>query len=270
MKHIPSDQSGFTLVELAIVLAIIGLLAGGIIGGQSLIRSSQVSAVAADFSRIRGGMNQFQQKYGYLPGDFPKATEVWGRADGGTPIEANCAAPDTTASPDGVTTCNGNGSGIMDGGNGENYRAWQHMAAAGYINGKFTGTYGPAGTWHSIVRVNQPEGPIKNSSYFIWNWGVTGDDGTFYAGSNINVIAFGLDVLNSWSNGGVLSAREAEGLDRKLDDGLPGKGMIRPIYVGNTNCTTSTSSATARYAVDRTEIACVMLIDKDFQNKSNL
>lgn len=42
-------QSGFTLIEIAIVLVIIGLLLGGILKGQELINSARVKNLASDF-----------------------------------------------------------------------------------------------------------------------------------------------------------------------------------------------------------------------------
>ena len=47
-----SQQSGFTLVEIAIVLVIIGLLLGGILKGQELINSAKVKNLANDFRVI--------------------------------------------------------------------------------------------------------------------------------------------------------------------------------------------------------------------------
>src|SRR6186997_1871304 len=64
-----SQQSGFTLVEIAIVLVIIGLLLGGILKGQELINSAKVKNLANDFRVIPTYIYAFQDKFKALPGD---------------------------------------------------------------------------------------------------------------------------------------------------------------------------------------------------------
>ena len=62
-------QSGFTLIEIAIVLVIIGLLLGGILKGQELINSARVKNLAADFRNIPVFIYGYQDKFKALPGD---------------------------------------------------------------------------------------------------------------------------------------------------------------------------------------------------------
>ena len=64
-------QRGFTLVEMGMVLAIIGFILAGILGGQSLIRSAKVSDVVAIVEDLRTASALFKQRFNYLPGDFP-------------------------------------------------------------------------------------------------------------------------------------------------------------------------------------------------------
>ncbi|MEI6762341.1 MAG: type II secretion system protein [Betaproteobacteria bacterium] len=66
-------QRGFTLVEMGIVLAIIGVILTGIFGGQSLIRSAKVSDVVAIVEDLRTATTLFKKRFNYLPGDFPAA-----------------------------------------------------------------------------------------------------------------------------------------------------------------------------------------------------
>jgi prepilin-type N-terminal cleavage/methylation domain-containing protein len=68
-----SQQSGFTLVEIAIVLVIIGLLLGGILKGQELINSARVKNLANDFRVIPTYIYAYQDKYRALPGDQAQA-----------------------------------------------------------------------------------------------------------------------------------------------------------------------------------------------------
>lgn len=61
---------GFTLVEMAIVLVIIGLLLGGVLQGQSLIRSMRVKDLVATAKDLTIASQQFKDRYRYLPGDW--------------------------------------------------------------------------------------------------------------------------------------------------------------------------------------------------------
>lgn len=64
-------KDGFTLVELAIVLVIIGLLIGGILAAKSMIGTSKITATTALIGQFDAGVMNFKTKYNYLPGDAP-------------------------------------------------------------------------------------------------------------------------------------------------------------------------------------------------------
>ncbi|PZU43073.1 MAG: prepilin-type cleavage/methylation domain-containing protein, partial [Sphingomonas sp.] len=64
---------GFSLVELSIVLVILGLLTGGILGGQSLIRAAEIRSIGVDFNRFSTATYTFRDKYMGLPGDITNA-----------------------------------------------------------------------------------------------------------------------------------------------------------------------------------------------------
>jgi len=66
------QQAGFTLIELAIVLVIIGLLLGGVLKGQELINSAKVKNMATDFKNIQVYIYGYQDKFRALPGDDSK------------------------------------------------------------------------------------------------------------------------------------------------------------------------------------------------------
>jgi prepilin-type N-terminal cleavage/methylation domain-containing protein len=86
------QQLGFTLIELAIVLVIIGLLLGGVLKGQELINSAKVKSMATDFKNIQVYLYGYQDKFKALPGDDRAAsTHLTGAANattGGTPGDA--------------------------------------------------------------------------------------------------------------------------------------------------------------------------------------
>jgi prepilin-type N-terminal cleavage/methylation domain-containing protein len=76
-------QRGFTLVEIAIVLVIIGLLLGGILKGQEMITQAKIKNIVADFSGVSAAYYGYQDRYRAIPGDDPNAGTRWGAVAGG-------------------------------------------------------------------------------------------------------------------------------------------------------------------------------------------
>jgi len=109
-------QKGFTLVEIAIVLVIIGLLLGGVLKGQELITNAKIKSVTSDFDNIIAGAYAYQDRTGHLPGD----------------------------SSDG--TLNGTFDGQI-----ANDQFWKDLRTQGFINGLSSGASGPThsldGSW---------------------------------------------------------------------------------------------------------------------------
>ena len=70
-------QAGFTLVEIAIVLVIIGLLLGGILKGQEMINQAKIKNLINDFNGISAAMYSYQDRYRALPGDDLNAAGRW-------------------------------------------------------------------------------------------------------------------------------------------------------------------------------------------------
>jgi prepilin-type N-terminal cleavage/methylation domain-containing protein len=77
-------ESGFTLVEIAIVLVIIGLLLGGILKGQEMITQAKIKNVINDFNGITAAMNSYQDRYRAIPGDDINAASRWAGAIAGS------------------------------------------------------------------------------------------------------------------------------------------------------------------------------------------
>jgi len=124
--------SGFTLLEMSIVIVIIALLVAGIVGGRTLIRAAELRGVISELDGYTKAVKTFQDKYLALPGDMSTAESYWG---------ADTACPNTAANNVRKTeTCNGDGNGQIALWNTstdaqsqwyETFRAWQHLSNAG-------------------------------------------------------------------------------------------------------------------------------------------
>ena len=112
-------QQGFTLVEIAIVLVIIGLLLGGILKGQEMITQAKIKNSIADFSGISAAYHGYQDRYRAIPGDDPGATRWTGAT-------------------------NGNGNGVVAGkynsstATDESLLWWDDLRRAGFVSGSGT------------------------------------------------------------------------------------------------------------------------------------
>lgn len=215
-------KKGFSLVEISVVMAIVGLLLGGVLAGQALLNGQRKNALISKAKELRFAIQQFKLKYGYYAGDFPTATQVWGRADGGSPVTANCAQPwDDNANPNG--TCNGDGNNSYDW--PEPARSWQQLRLAGMVNGLYDGV----SAYPPIPGITAPTMDGKLNSAFIPRSGIV--DSTnweFYQGDYSGAISYGFDDGSSVNGGGpIISGDDAFNIDRKVDDGLPATGSVR-------------------------------------------
>ncbi len=246
------SQHAFSLSELAVVLVIIGLVAGGIAAGRSMIRSSEMQHIGEEYQLYAGAMTTFIDKYGALPGDMPNATRYWGYAGNAAPATSCVSRASITA----VTvpgTCDGNGDGKLNlassnGNTSEQFRCWQHLAYAGLIQGKFSGNSGAVSVSDPDLGVNSPQSVFPHIG---WGCGyydnASGGNGYSFADDMTNWFVFGSEADNVWPDGPALTTQDAWDLDSKLDDGKPATGMVRGNVLGNCVNSTSTNDRTATY-----------------------
>ena len=129
-------QKGFTLVEIAIVLVIIGLLLGGILKGQEMIVQAKIKNVIADFSGIAAAYHGYQDRYRAIPGDDPNAGRWTGATVSAPPVGGN-----------GWVAGKYNSTTATD----ESRLFWDHLRRAGFVSG--TGTNQPFNATGGIVGV---------------------------------------------------------------------------------------------------------------------
>lgn len=252
-------KQGFSLVELSIVLVILGLLTGGVLTGQSLIRASELRAVTTEYNKYISATQAFRDKYFALPGDMNNAQSFWGVAHA-TP--ATCV---TTASTT-AATCNGNGDGIIlpSTGSNESFRFWQHLANAGLIEGQYDGiTHGA--TNYSATAANSPKSKLGNAYWLVWNWATLSAQGTFFDGVYNNSFIIGALVTDGSPSAAVFKPEEMWNIDTKIDDGKPAIGKV-VIHATLSACTTAsaTTTLTADYLLTGTSQTCAGVFRQAF------
>ncbi|OIP10418.1 MAG: hypothetical protein AUK49_04105 [Betaproteobacteria bacterium CG2_30_68_42] len=196
-------QSGFTLVEIAIVLVIIGLLLGGILKGQELIVQARIKNVVNDMNGISAAVYSYQDRYRAIPGDDKGACSRWNNqtyaGDGNGAVDPASAA----AAP-----C---GSFSLSPLPKENTLFWQHLRLSGLIGGDASNADEP---------LNAVGGKIV-----VWK------DPFASPGT---VVGFAVCATN-------LPAKVASAIDSQFDDGLPDKGSVRA--VAGTDLTAAVTTA---------------------------
>lgn len=247
--RIHATRHGFSLLELSISLAIIALLVGGIIVGQSMLRAAQIRAVAGEYSKYTGAIRQFENQFNALPGDMANATILWGKDN------ASCSGHSGTIATPG--TCNGDGDGIIERGSGanvtgESFRFWQHLALAGMIEGSYSGNAGPTNNFDILKGVNVPDSKLADATWYVYgNQSTFSGDTTIFNGVVSPFLQLGIAETAGTDNASyALAPTEMKSLDSKLDDGFPGLGNIRARHWAV--CTTAANSAayeTATYNV---------------------
>ncbi|MBP7132253.1 MAG: prepilin-type N-terminal cleavage/methylation domain-containing protein [Aquabacterium sp.] len=198
MKSLPTRlssrkaQSGFTLVEIAIVLVIIGLLLGGVLKGQELIENGRVKNAANDLNGISAAYTSYLDRYRRLPGD-----------DG-----PNVGALQARGGPWATITQAGNNNGVLAINAGATFQGtaveaqafFQHLRAAGFINGN------PADAGPNALPVNAWGGRL----------GVTA-----------NQAVQGRQAARPLTCMSGVPGKAAAALDVQLDDGVPSTGALR-------------------------------------------
>jgi prepilin-type N-terminal cleavage/methylation domain-containing protein len=188
-------QSGFTLVEIAIVLVVIGLLLGAIFKGEELIVQARVKSVIADFSGVLVAYHGYYDRYGALPGDDARAAARWAAATDG----------------------NGDGqiSGTYNNGNApcvagvESCSWWDHLRRGGFIAG--SGATQPRNASGGLV-------------------GGQSGDGTAPAYGPVLGAAAGVGGFTVLIQCSVnLPEKIAIAVDTQLDDGVRTSGAVRAI-----------------------------------------
>ncbi|MDQ5903007.1 MAG: hypothetical protein QG672_594 [Pseudomonadota bacterium] len=212
-----NQQSGFTLVEIAIVLVIIGLLLGGVLKGQELINSAKVKNLIGDFRTISTFVYGYQDKFRALPGDDANANN---NLTGGVVATTHATGAASGATRDGRINGAWNAPALAANAGEESYLFWQHVRLGGFASGDPT-----VGSANYAYR-NADGG----------NVGITGDPVFTGAGGwtgSFFVCSAGIQ------------GRYARQIDTTIDDGNTQTGSVRVLGVAGTGGELATSGTFA-------------------------
>ncbi|MCB2081895.1 MAG: type II secretion system protein [Rickettsiales bacterium] len=200
MKRSYQNIAAYTLIEMAIVLVVVGLLISVVMTGVYLVSQSKVRTIIAEQETYQAAIKNFLDRYNELPGDMSDASGYWGSAS------------------------DGDGDEQIEWSADEGVQAWYQLQESKMITrGGLTGT---ATSAKAVIDTNVPSSAIRGSVGWYLDYDSTVG----------NHLGLGAQETTGVNDGPALSASEAKKIDEKLDDGIANSGRV---FSNGTNCHSS-------------------------------
>lgn len=251
-------SAAFSLVELSIVLVILGLLTGGILGGQNLMHAAELRSISKESTEYQMMFNTFRDKYMAIPGDMSNKNMFWPEES------ADCTY--VTAAATGNETCYGDGDGVVEMSH-ELYTFWQHLHNAGLLNANMSGV--ATDSFDYQPGVNIPRSRFGEGSWILEFRGNLVGDGHRFDGNYGHMLFLSGGHRNDWPDYPIMTPEDAWNVDMKMDDGMPGQGKVVSIRRDADNffdCTTMPDGSNpaadeieATYRLSNTDDACALI-----------
>ncbi len=235
LRYKEKETSGFSLVEMSIVIIVIGLILAAVMKGRVVIDIARTRALISEINNYKAAVGSFYAKYKALPGDFSEASVYW----------------------TGENTVSGNGDGKIsfqsDAGIYEGYQAWQHLSNESMVNLLLTGTQT---TGLALLDVDVPRAKVGGGYFF--------DYGSIGTLTQNNLLILGVPLVPAGGNyparltlDGGLTPKQAYDLDVKIDDGLPSGGAVQSANGTNAEAGSCVVTSDSSYNISLDEKKCI-------------